>query len=53
MCHSIPVIGKDDQDIFAEDYVYLRDGTDHSYDSAACADNYQTFLKNHTLRHMR
>lgn len=53
MCHSLPVLGKDDQDIFAEEYSYLRDGEDHNYDADVCAENYQTFLKNHSLRHLR
>jgi len=43
MCYSLPVIGKDDQDIFADEYTYLRDGEDHAYDQEACAQNYENF----------
>lgn len=53
MCHSIPILGKKDQDIFSEEYHFDRDGSEHEFNPESCLKNYQTFLKNHTLRNFR
>jgi len=50
MSEAIPILGDDDQDIFAEPFSYLRHSTDKSYDQSICHENYQEFLKRHTLK---
>lgn len=49
MSHCIPILGDEDEDIFAGDYVYLRHSDAKKYDAAACERNYRTFLAGHTL----
>ena len=53
LCHALPVIGRDDHDLYAGDYHTLRDGDEHVYDASACESNYQTLIRRHTLRHLR
>lgn len=49
MCFAIPVIGKNDQDVYAEKFHYFRDGEEHIYDFKKAKQNYASFLKDHTL----
>ncbi len=49
MCKAIPVIGRDDDDIFAQRFVHFRHGDEHVYDPEACKNNLQIFLREHTL----
>ena len=53
LCHALPVIGRDDHDLYAVEYHTLRDGDEHVYDASACESNYQTLIRRHTLRHLR
>lgn len=49
MCHAIPVLGDEDEDVFAAPFVHLRHSQPKTYDPAACDANYAAFLQLHTL----
>jgi len=50
MCHAIPILGKDDIDIYSDKYIFFRHGEKHSYNLTFAQENYHTFINNHTLR---
>jgi hypothetical protein len=49
MCYAIPIIGTDDEDIFANGFAHARHGSPHSYDEKTCKDNYEILINKHTL----
>jgi hypothetical protein len=50
MCHSMPVIGDEDVDVFSNGFAFQRHSDEKKYDFNICTSNYQVFLKRHTLR---
>ncbi len=50
MAMAIPVLGRNEADIFADEFQVTRDGEDHFYDIDAAAANFTKLLSNHTLR---
>ena len=50
MCRAIPVLGENDVDIYSENFVFLRHGEEHTYQKEIAIQNFEIFLKNHTLR---
>lgn len=50
MSYCIPVLGDEDEDIFADGYAYFRNSDAKVYDTPACETNYQKFLESHTLK---
>ena len=49
MCHAVPVISDTETDIFSQGFSFYRDSQEKLYDTDLCLENYELFLKRHTL----
>jgi hypothetical protein len=52
MCDAIPILGDDDNDIFAHKYTVFRDSEPKQWTVAACEQNFRLFLDHHTLSNL-
>ena len=50
LCGSIPVLGKYDKDVFCEHFQFFRHGETHFYDVSVAEENFEVFLRRHSLR---
>ena len=53
MCKCIPILSKDEIDLFSDNFFYYRDGQELIYDEKIVEQNYKTFLEKHTLLKLR
>jgi hypothetical protein len=49
MCHAIPVLGGEDESVFAAHFVRLRHSQPKTYDPVDCDANYTALLQPHAL----
>jgi hypothetical protein len=50
LCGSIPVLGKFDEDVFSDHFQFFRHGEPHFYDASVAEENFEVFLRRHSLR---
>lgn len=53
MCKAIPILGDNEDDIFASSFFFLRDTSEHVYVKNAAEKNFKIFIDNHTLANNR
>lgn len=49
MCHAIPVLSDTEEDVFSDNFHFYRDSEKKDYDANKCDENFEKFLKHHTL----
>lgn len=47
---SIPILGKNDEDIFSGYFNFFRHGEAHNYDARLAQENFEVFRRRHSLR---
>jgi len=50
MCHSFPILGKDENDIFSSNFTYFREHEEHIFCEKKANKNLDILVSNHTLR---